>query len=456
MVVNTQEITKYLRQFIHKDFIKSNHSYKNIIDISKKKDLSPTSITFLYKIYNELRECYETWNEIFHNKIHIHKLDVKEINEILSLKKCKNIYQSVPQDAHIFEKNATETIAYKYTFQIPITTSAEGANICIYFILPFELDEISLINTKKIEKYLQECISRVYVWLCTAYKHARTNCSNKLTAYIYLSDHYKLLPNTRGEKIDWVHANTAYTYACPVNAEIVVCRKEEWFKCFIHETFHCMGLDFSSFQNQHYLSKKYIIEIFPLHNTDVLLFEAYCEINAEIVNLLFYIYVNYRKEIEKESSNKSLVSQQGIFYRLFKEKWLYEKMFSLFQCVKVLRHNNMHYNDLHLSSLECQEKRRNYSEKTNVLSYYILKSIYMYFLDDFLLWMLNNNGVTQTFQYNNTEKNTFEFCQIIKQNYLDTGFLKHIEMMEKWWETSGKNDINNIETQTLRMSLHEI
>ncbi len=448
MVLVEREITKYLRKFVNKNLISGNPTAEH----TNKKNLSSTSITFLHKIYKEIEMYDMSWNDVFHNKITVSKLDYNEINKIISLKKCKHIYQNSNEDAESFEKPAVHTIAFKYTFTI---SSQPDKNICVYFILPLHPDEIHMADSKKIEDFFTECIRRVYIWLCICYKHTRENCSDNLSVYIYMSDHYKLLPETKEEVIHWIHANTAFTTSCVKNAEIMVCRQEEWYKCFIHETFHCMGLDFSSYPNQYELSKKYIMEIFPLHNSPVLLFESYCEMNAEIINLIFYIYMNYSDTINKGNGkgNTKTTSQPMIFYKLFKEKLLYEQLFSIFQCVKVLHHYNIKYSDLHLSSLECVEKRQNYREETNILSYYILKSIYMYSLDDFLLWMLEHNGLSHTFQYNNTETNTFHFCQIIKRHYLDPEYLKHIDFMEKWWEVP-KN--NTIETRSLRMSLHEL
>ena len=165
MTLYEQEITKYLRKFIGKvfrqDFDKVQH--KNIMEISKKSNLSPTSITFLYNIYNEICVGYETIQTNLRQNIQINKMNSKETNEILSLNKCKNLYQNTPTVTHLFEKPATEVIAYKCIFRIPIPASTEGANICVYFLLPLEKEDIFLIHSKKIDKYIQECIGRIYI-----------------------------------------------------------------------------------------------------------------------------------------------------------------------------------------------------------------------------------------------------------------------------------------------------
>ena len=49
---------------------------------------------------------------------------------------------------------------------------------------------------------------------------------------------YSRLPENKTDILDQVNCNTAVTYACAVNGECLIYRKEEWFKVFIHETFH--------------------------------------------------------------------------------------------------------------------------------------------------------------------------------------------------------------------------
>jgi hypothetical protein len=61
-------------------------------------------------------------------------------------------------------------------------------------------------------------------------------------------------------------------------------RMEEWFKVFIHETFHCLGLDFSGMNVSN--SNKQILQLFPgcSRDMDVRVYETYCEIWAETLD----------------------------------------------------------------------------------------------------------------------------------------------------------------------------
>ena len=73
-----------------------------------------------------------------------------------------------------------------------------------------------------------------------------------------------MLPSTNIEILNSSHVNTAFTRTCPKKSEIVVFRKEEWFKVFIHESFHNFGLDFSDMNNAECTSR--ILDIFPVNS----------------------------------------------------------------------------------------------------------------------------------------------------------------------------------------------
>ena len=71
--------------------------------------------------------------------------------------------------------------------------------------------------------------------------------------YTYILLHLsKSLPDTNTSTLGPDNVNTAFTLACSPNSEMVIFRREEWKKVFIHETFHTYGLDFSSHDsNEH-------------------------------------------------------------------------------------------------------------------------------------------------------------------------------------------------------------
>ena len=75
------------------------------------------------------------------------------------------------------------------------------------------------------------------------YQNSQINCAKKLDIYLYFTPFKKTLPTRNTEILNVKHVNTAFAFQCAPSGEIVIYRKEEWMKVFIHETFHSFGLD---------------------------------------------------------------------------------------------------------------------------------------------------------------------------------------------------------------------
>ena len=87
----------------------------------------------------------------------------------------------------------------------------------------------------------------VFSWLKMAFMYSRANCSKKLKIFIYMLEEKKYLPEKPVEILSPDHCNSAVTTACQSKTEIIIYRKEEWFKVLIHESFHSLGLDFANY-----------------------------------------------------------------------------------------------------------------------------------------------------------------------------------------------------------------
>ena len=55
-------------------------------------------------------------------------------------------------------------------------------------------------------------------------------CAKTLVVYFYLTPAKKTLPRNQGITLDSSNCNSAVTTSCTPNGEILVYRKEEWFK----------------------------------------------------------------------------------------------------------------------------------------------------------------------------------------------------------------------------------
>jgi hypothetical protein len=191
--------------------------------------------------------------------------------------------------------------------------------------------------------------------------YASPNCSKKVTVYLYLTDLKKLLPKKNKIELDAEHANTAFTTSCQLETEIILYRREEWFKVFIHESFHNLGLDFAG-------SKTNLSQIFPI-NSEFKLYETYTELWAELMNIIF---------IDVASGKP--------FNKVRLEKYIQiERKFSLIQSAKILNHFGITYSDI----LTGKAKEK-YKEDTEVFCYFILKTILLYNCNDFIEWLDNH------------------------------------------------------------------
>jgi len=291
---------------------------------------------------------------------------------------------------------------------------------------------------------LNKNIKKIFIWFFIANAYSNAKCSQYLNVNIFLTNLKKVLPNHE-KIIKQEHANTAFTTSCRKNTEINIFREEEWFKVLIHESFHCSGMDFSELDDSY--SNKKILSLFPV-NADVRLFETYCEMWAEIINIMFISYHSI-------SWNENL---DEVIYKLISktEKMLqYERLFSLFQCAKILYFFGIQYNNLYESTLKSKQLRTRYKEETNVLSYYIIKSIFMYYVNDFVEWCIENNDENGTLNFNKNNENIDSYIEFIKEHYLNSSYTSSLSLFENWYKNITEKSVSVEIYNTLRMSAIE-
>ncbi len=323
---------------------------------------------------------------------------------------------------HIDQHSKTQ---YLYTVNSNTSPSLNSSlfsrTIKVYFV-----DEDNDVNINK-NKYA-DCFRKMLYWFYILNSCASSTCSQTITIYIYLSSVKKELPEHSSIIIDQNHANTGFTRNCTVNSEICIFRKEEWFKVFLHESFHNFSLDFSDMNIDHL--NKQILQLFSLVNSEVTAYEAYTEFWAEIMNACILAISLKSNTLGK---NKSPTPTLNEFLQTCEFIINCERNFGMYQLVKVLKHMNLSYIDL-INQTKREERnsidiKKQYREATNVLSYYVLKNILLNNYNEFLDWCGKNN--TNTFQFVKTEEHLQMFYKFIEKHYKTKDMLELIDHAEK-------------------------
>jgi hypothetical protein len=286
----------------------------------------------------------------------------------------------------------------------PIRNTISDTNRMDHFTFTFKHRTVSIYisHVPNLYKYMK----KIYLWFHLVDNYPSPKCSKNVNVYIHLTPFAKRVP-TDGSPIDQINANTAFTTFCSSSTDIHVYRVEEWYKVLIHESFHNLGLEFSPFITDDV--NRQILEMFPV-KSQVNLGESYAEIWAELINCAIVSY-----SVARDKTNHA-----GMLERL--NKFLdIETKFSLVQCAKVLRHNRMKYSDFFSGSSGTLHR---YSENTNVLSYYVIKSILMYNKNDFIAWCVSNNK--NPLDFHKTPTNINRYCALIRQLYRQPDFIQSI------------------------------
>ena len=339
-----------------------------------------------------------------------YKLQTNEIHSITQIPKPTMF----PNDS--FPKEVREHINDNTNNHLTYNFSLFDRLIKFHFVIEDSNLEI------QIEKY-NKYVDIMLTWMYILNQYASKSCSKEITVYLYFTELLKKLPDTNIQILGSNHVNTAFTTTRPKVSEIVIFRKEEWFKVFMHETFHNFALDFSNMNNDE--CTKNILNIFPV-KSDVNLYEAYAEFWAEIMNVCFcsFMEMSRNDDIHKNQQNiDNFIVHCEIFIN-------FERTYSFFQMVKALGFMGLSYKDLYSMTPQSIILRENlYKEDSNILSYYVIKLVLLNNYQGFLSWCDTNN--TSLLQFKQTTQNQKDFCTFIEKNYKNKPFLESVKCTER-------------------------
>jgi len=375
--------------------------------------------------HNYLLDLKRIKNDNFYN------VNIKKITNISQISRPNNFNSnSFPEEVRIH-------IDHLSLSEISYTFSLFDRKIALHFIVEeLEVDH-------KLDVY-NRYVDIIIMWFYILNEYGSKKCSNKFTVFFYFTSLEKKLPISNIDILDQIHVNTAFTTTCPKDSEIVIFRKEEWFKVLIHESFHNFALDFSDMNTSE--STKDILSIFPV-NSEVNLYESYTEFWAEIMNALFCSFFS----LKNKSNIEEFLSNFEFFIN-------FERTYSFFQLVKTLDFMGLNYKNIYSKTTQSQILRDTlYKEQSNVLSYYVVKTILINNYQGFLLWCKNNNF--SLLQFKKTLANQREFCNFIRNNYKTNVMLENVKSSEiclQKVKSIKKNKNKNYLLTNMRMSICEL
>lgn len=388
--------------------MKLNTKSKQLINNIKKKNLlvdkdpiTKQTNNILEEIYDNLSDAFKFIKTVTNNDV---SLSIKNIHNFRNIPKPETFpMSSIPSSIreHI-ELSSKSSFIYKINIF--------ERNITIIFIT--ELTNPNM-HVKTYNKYFNYLL----VWLYIVNEYGSEKCVSDLKIFIYHTSLLKELPTDTHIVLDETNVNTAFTRTCAVKSEIIIFRKEEWFKVFIHETMHTFGLDFSDLDQTS--CNKYILTKFKV-NSEVRLYEAYTEFWARIINTCFVSYVN-------STSFKT-------FLQTFTQLINYEVSYSCMQMIKILKYMKLDF----VSLIHSKDIQKNYKEGSSILSYYIITFLLIHSWQDTLKWCDDNN--TELINFKKTAANMRSFCHYIGAIYTSPKLIDDIIFCEhKWYQNNDKS-----------------
>ena len=354
--------------------ILERNGINNIISTKNKK-----------KLYDDI---YEAFNYV-DSKIGTVKFHKLKFNQFRIIQHGR--YFSKQSHSKAFSKDMTQILT---KFKI----NDRDIEIC------FGISDEKKYNKKLLNENVR--IMSAVLYICG--KYALKQCSKTLQILILMLDDVKLLPSKSTLTIGSNNVNSGYSYVCERDNEIVVYRSEEWFKVFIHEAFHAYGLDGILNINSASDDVKKLFNV----NSTMSLGEAYVETWARIINTSISSFIKTENFIS--------------FSKLLDFSIEIDSYFAVLQSTKIfglmgLDYNNVCNNDSSIS-------RHIYKEDSNVFSYYVLTSILMSSIDDFLSWCTQNND--QLLRFGETNKEIKSFTAVISNIYKSENMLSIIEKVK--------------------------
>ena len=330
--------------------------------------------------------------------------------------------------------NTKSKLSYSYNdSQYKITIS--------FYLMKDDISNDEFISN--VEEYFHVMLT----WLIICSKISDKGCisKKKMTIDIFLSPFKKELPSNDIDLLEPFNINTGFATRCGGDKNgVVIYRKEEWFKVFLHETMHYFAFD-ENLDNDELIDE---ISDFFLLKKKIKVYEAYCEFWSRIMNSVFIAFMLCNGN--DNGNNNSNDNSNDYFLKKCYELLEYERTFSSFQSAKMINRHNICYNSIKDKKSNPNINNFLYKEKTNVFAYYIITNILMNNYEKYVNYCLDNNS--SLFLHN---KNANLLGHYIKKNYNKNMLIYNLELSLKVLDDCIKQN-NQFGTMSCRMSIADL
>lgn len=350
--------------------------------------------------------------------------------------------QFIQEDSFISNKIKNCIKKYDKCYQINISDNFNKlsypyeSNKYMPKITVYYLDN-KLVKDIDIKKKIKPSLNRIYFISNIYSKYSKDN--TPLYCWLCPVKNKKLIPiNTQAKHLQSVEIigpnNVNSGLSIPDLRHIKIWRDEELNKVLVHELIHSYKLDKSIYEydntNNHIRNNINIDKY-----TDINVNEAYTETLSVILNSIF-ILVD-KEKYNSKSKRKTKRNTNTYSYKQFQDILSDEIDFSLLQSAKVLKYNG--YNNIN----ELFDFNDNFwKQKTNVLSYYIIKSALLFSLDDFIKFLKTTNRLIVD------KSNINDFNKLLVRSLKNKKYIKQVNHYIKTLKNK------NIEDTSLRMTVY--
>jgi hypothetical protein len=127
----------------------------------------------------------------------------------------------------------------------------------------------------------------------------------------------------------------------------------------------------------------------------------------------------------------------------------------MIQTIKILNHYQLHANDICNDSDASRENmNEKYRESTSLFSYFIVKSVLIFYINDFIQWIITHNN--NSFDFVKKDKNIKAYVDFILSHRTKRKYYESMNMAESLYIAFNYHKLSNTNGYTtLRMTMLE-